>query len=72
MTPRYIIHCDRDVLSIKAAIHKLQQCISDVCVWMNNSALRLNEAKTEFIIFKPIITDLSNFKLNVGTEPSTF
>ena len=45
------VHCDRNDLSIKAAIHKLQEWIADVCVWMNNSALRLNEAKTEFIIF---------------------
>ena len=35
---------------------------------MNNSALRLNEAKTQFIIFKPIITNVSNFKLKVGTS----
>ena len=39
----------------------MQECIADVCVWMDNSALRLNEAKTEFIIFKAIITDVSNF-----------
>ena len=51
-----------------AAIHKLQECIVDVCVWINNSALRLNEAKTEFIIFNAIITDVSNFKLKVGTS----
>ena len=62
----YLVSCDRDDLSIKAAIHKLQQCIADVCVWMNNSALRINKAKTEFIIFKSIISDVCNFKLKVG------
>ena len=46
----------------------MQECIADVCVWMDNNALRLTEAKTEFIIFKPIITDVSNFKLKVGTS----
>ena len=66
-TQKYV-HCDRDDLSIKAAIHKSQECIADVCVWMDSSALRLKEAKTEFIIFKPIITDVSNFKLKVGTS----
>ena len=35
---------------------------------MNNRALRLNEAKTGFIIFKPLITDVSNFKLKDGTS----
>ena len=63
----YIL-CDRDNLSIKAARHKLQECIADVCIWMNNSPLRLNEAKTEFDIVKQIITDVSNFKLKVGTS----
>ena len=56
MSPRYI-HCDRNHLSMKAAIHTLQQCIADVCVWMHNSALILNEAKVEFIVFKPFLTD---------------
>ena len=69
MTPRYIyIVTDNYYLSIKAAINKLQQCIADVCVWMNNSTLKLNEAKRAFIIFKPIITDVVNFKLKVGTS----
>ena len=67
MTPRYM-YIVTDDLSIKAAIHKLQECIADVCVWMDSSALGLNEAKTEFIIFKLIITDVSNFKLKVGTS----
>ena len=62
------IHCDRDHLSIKAMVHKFQECIADGCVWMNNSALRLNEAKTEFTIFKPLISDVCNFKLKVGTS----
>ena len=46
----------------------MQECIADVCVWMNNSALRLTVGKTEFIIFKPIIRDASNFKFQVGTS----
>ena len=62
------IHCNRDDVSIKAAKHKLQECIADVCLWINNSTLRLNEAKTECIILKPIITNISNFKLKVGTS----
>ena len=61
-------HCEGDDLSFEAAIHKLQQCIADVCVRVNNSAVRLNEANTELIILKPIITDVSNFKLKVGTK----
>ena len=34
-----------------AAIVKLQACISDICEWMQANALKLNETKTECIVF---------------------
>ena len=50
MTLRYLYIVTELIFSIKAAIHKFQHgIINDVCVWMNNSALRLNEVKTECI-----------------------
>ena len=55
-------------MSFKAAIHKLQKCIADVGVWNNNSTLRLDEAKTEFIIFIPVIIDVNNSKFILGTN----
>ena len=45
------IHCDNNELAIKAAIKQLEHCIADVCKWMTQNALKLNEEKTDFIIF---------------------
>ena len=32
------------------AIDKLQACIEEMCTWLSNNHLKLNEDKTEFII----------------------
>ena len=45
------IHCDNNELAIKAAIDQLEHCIADVCKWMTQNALKLNEEKTDFKIF---------------------
>ena len=45
------IHCDNNELAIKAATKQLEHCIADVCKWMTQNALKLNEEKTDFIIF---------------------
>ena len=33
------------------ALEKLERCIADLRVWMNNNRLKLNDSKTEFMIF---------------------
>ena len=33
------------------AVHQLENCIFDICGWMRRNALKLNEDKTEFVIF---------------------
>ena len=35
----------------REATDKLQRCIADICEWMEMNALKLNEEKTEYIIF---------------------
>ena len=32
---------------------KLEACLADISTWMSANKLKLNEEKTEFIIFKP-------------------
>ena len=43
------------------SLTKLNNCISDIRVWMIKNKLKINDSKTEFIIFRsPLLkTDLS-------------
>ena len=42
---------DTQIYIQKKAIQQLQQCIVDICSWVKTNALKLNEEKTEFIVF---------------------
>ena len=44
------LHCDNNA-SLRHAVHQLENCIFDICDWMRRNALKLNEDKTEFVIF---------------------
>ena len=45
------VHCDNNVASLRHAVHQLENCIIDICDWMRRNTLKLNEDKTEFVIF---------------------
>ena len=47
------LHCDNNVASLRHAVHQLENCIFDICYWMqrNTLTLKLIEDKTEFVIF---------------------
>ena len=49
------------------AIVKLQTCISDICEWMRANALKLNEIKTECIVFSRN-KDPTSITVTVGTQ----
>ena len=40
----YIV-CNNDELSIKQAVKQREDCITDVCEWMRNSSLKINQDK---------------------------
>ena len=46
------IHSEDNPEARREATDKPQRCIADICEWMATSALRLNEEKTEYIIFR--------------------
>ena len=50
------------------ALDKINVCISDIRRWMILNKLELNDAKTEFIVFRsPVLNhDLSDLSVNVG------
>ncbi len=45
------IQCDNSPTCITHALARLGSCIEDACAWMKINALKLNETKTEFIVF---------------------
>ena len=60
------VHCDNDETSIQLAIKRLEHCIADVCKWMKSNALKLNEEKTEFIIFGVHPSQHNTVSLTIG------
>ena len=60
------VHCDNDETSIQLAIKRLEHCIAGVCKWMKSNALKLNEEKTEFIIFGVHPSQHNNVSLTIG------
>ena len=50
------------------SLTKLNMCISDIRVWMIKSKLKINDSKTEFIIFRsPLLKqNLSDLSVSVG------
>ena len=61
------VRCDNDETTIQLAI-RLEHCIADVCKWMKNNALKLNEEKTEFIIFGVHPSQHNNISLRIGSN----
>ena len=62
------LHCENNYASIRKGILRLQRCIADVCTWMSRNALKLNEDKTELIIFRGKQHDLSTTYLQVSSN----
>ena len=60
------LQCDNTDDAIKEAIHRLEKCIADVCSWIKNKSLKINEDKTEFIIFHKNKELTSRYTLQVG------
>ena len=54
--------------AFKNRVTKLNMCISDIRVWMIKNKLKINDSKTEFIIFRsPLLKqNLSDLSVSVG------
>ena len=60
------LQCDNTDDAIKGAIRRLEKCIADVCAWIKNNSLKINEDKTDFIIFHKNKELTSIYTLQVG------
>ena len=52
------------------AVHAMEDCLADISTWMENNLLKLNQNKTEIIVFssKQNINKTRNFLLKVGSS----
>ena len=59
--------------SKEMCLHQLDGCISDMRSWMANNMLKLNNEKTEFIIFGTCqqLAKISDISIKVGVNENT-
>ena len=62
------ITCENNETSIEEAVNRLQDCISEISVWMSQNALKIIEDKTKFIIFGKKQTQLNEVNLTIGNN----
>ena len=76
------VHCYADDTQLYTSFHpeqeaealeKLEICIADLRTWMNENRLKLNDSKTEFIIFgtRKMLLNVSTSSIKVGDENIT-
>ena len=55
------------------AISKVNSCLSDIRRWMITNKLKINDSKTEFIVFRSpqLRCDLSDLSVNIGESQIT-
>ena len=63
----YLKYGNNDI-SVDDAISRLEMCIKDICKWMSQNALKLNEDKTDYIIFSPKQNQFTTKMMNVGAN----
>ena len=63
----YCYTCNINEEARSEAAAKIENCISEICTWMKANALKINEEKTECIIFSKN-TDEAHMTLLAGTQ----
>ena len=59
---------DNNDVSLRHAVHQLENCIFDICDWMRRNAFKPNEDITEFVIFSTKNNLRDNQCLVVGKD----
>ena len=60
------ITCKNNETSTEEAVNRLQDCISEISLGMSQNALKINEDKTKFIIFRKKQNQLNEVNLTIG------
>ena len=57
-----------DALSREEAIAKVEACVKDIRAWMANNFLKLNDDKTEIVVFSTGRTEINDFHISIGDD----
>ena len=63
--------CDNNKASVMQAVKSLEDCIADISEQMGCYSLKINEDKTEFVIFSRNPDKYRDITLQVGTDTSS-
>lgn len=61
-------HCDNTASEIQNSIANLEECITEITHWMTQNALKINNEKTEFVVFSTQLDSARNTQLKVGSD----
>ena len=67
-TQLYVEFNHKDPNSIMAAVESLESCVEDVMIWMLRNRLKMNDSKTEMMVFAPPRAKLHVLSVSVGPE----
>ena len=62
----YLAFKPKDSQSRSGVLQRIEECLNDIIVWMNNNLLKLNADKTEVIVFTPKRIKVENLTVQVG------
>ena len=65
------LQCTNNTKNVQEAITRIQDCITDVSIWMSSSALKINEDKTEIITFSAKHYTYDQMSIQIGTNTTT-
>jgi hypothetical protein len=64
----------KEAISRNETLQRIEACLNDIKLWMNNNFLKLNADKTEVIVFVPKRSDIEDLTVRVSDsviKPST-
>jgi hypothetical protein len=70
----YMTFKPREAISHYETLRRIEACLNDIILWMDNNFLKLNADKTEVIVFVPKRSDVEDLTVRVGDyviKPST-
>ena len=67
-TQLYVEFDHKDPNSLLAAVQQLESCVEDIRIWMLRNQLKMNDSKTEMIVFAPPRVTIPDFSVSVGSD----
>ena len=58
----------KDPSSLLVAVQQLESCVEDIRIWMLRNKLKMNDSKTEMIVFAPPRVTIPDLSVSVGSD----